>query len=108
MATCSRLGLILARPLNTVSNLTPAILHKTGISQVLHKASSLLKQLDMITMANSNPNLSSSHSSSLTMGLKVATLVITTISLQHLVDIANKGILRMDMGLGTQVMASHL
>lgn len=104
MAICSSLELILVHHLSTISSLTLAILLKTGISQVPHRISNLLK-LDMIITGNSNPKLSSS---SHLMGPKLLILVTTTISHRHLADIANKDTLKMDMRLDTKVMASRL
>lgn len=104
MVTCSSLELILVHHLNTINNLTLAILHKTGISQVLLKLSSL-KELDMIIMGSSNPKLSSSNH---LMGPKLVALVTTTVSHQLLVGIANKDTLKKDMRLDTKDMANRL
>lgn len=106
MATHSSPELILVHHLSTINNLTLAILHKTGTSQMPHRISSLLKELDMTTMGNSKPKLSSSRHH--LMGPKLVTLVTTTIRHQLLVDIANKDTLKRDMVLDTKVMASQL
>lgn len=121
MVTCSSLEHTLVHHLSMVclSRLTLAILNrllvgmpKTGTSQLPHKVSRLLRELGTTIMANS-PHPSSSSSSSQLVGHQLIILFTTIVRPPLLVDMVNKGTLRMGMGVDIKphqpnmVMASH-